>query len=610
MVWESVLPEVYLFRDSCNVYAIECPNGIVIVNAGTGNWLASVDGLPAKVVALACTHYFRDHAAGATAAAEIGIEVFVPEYEREIFADPNRHFAQRESYIVYDNLWDRFSPILPTNVSGELRDYATVDFAGRSFTVIPLPGVTCGQIGLLATLSDGQTVIFCAESIHSPGRIARIAPLQYNYNDLSGAINVHESARRLREIGADALLPSLGEPMLANTDDALAELQTNLRALIAVRPPLAKRLATLAAEDLEQVTEHVWWDRKSEANTVYIVSDSGKVMAIDYGYDLGTMFPNYPKKDRRRALLHGLDALKRTFGADQIDVVLVSHFHDDHVCGIPVLQRLHGTECWIPDNFADLLAHPEAHTFPCNWPVPISVTRRLSLDEPFEWEGIRFHLGEMSGHTRFSALIGFEVDGKRFAHTGDQYFFENGVESFENNLRSQNHVYRNGALLDGYAQSGRWMLDWRPDIVIQGHQPPMITDEHFFRHIAEWSIDYAELAKAIMPLADHDIHLNLDSWGGWIWPYRISHSTLTPFEVTVVVRNPLPSESELQVRLVGPTGWQSETKNLRVSARSESTTTLQMTPSYSAKNQPIALELVADGRPFGQVAEAIVSVMI
>ena len=187
--------------------------------------------------------------------------------------------------------------------------------------------------------------------------------------------------------------------------------------------------------------------------------------------------------------------------------------------GIPVLQQVFGTECYAAENFADLLASPESHCFPCDWYIPTKIDRRLPLDEPFQWEEYTFHLHPMNGHTRFSALIGFEADGKRFAHTGDQYFFEN-VNDFSISLRDQNHVYRNGALLDGYEESGKWMLAWRPDIVLQGHQPAFHTDEAFFRHIVAWNSDYAETHKRIMPLRDDEIHFNMDSWGGWITPYR------------------------------------------------------------------------------------------
>jgi glyoxylase-like metal-dependent hydrolase (beta-lactamase superfamily II) len=607
--WAEILPGVWLFRDCCNVYALQGPQGMAVIDAGSGRWLERRNQLPAPVAGLVCTHYFRDHSAGAVAAAQAGIPIYVPEGERALFADPVQHFRQRETYIIYDNLWDLYAPIEGVPVAGVARDYDRFTLAGIEIEVLPLPGMTLTQVGYGVTLPDGRRAAFCGEAIHSPGRLARLAPLQYNYNDLPGAVQCHYSACLLQDWKPDILLPGLGEPIVVRPHEALAQLQENLRLLAAVRPGMTNQMNRARPEPLVQVTDHVWLDPQSVANTWYIISESGKALAIDYGYHQTTCaaWQGYPKPERRRALLHGLESLKRQFGIDRIDVVLVSHFHDDHVCGIPVLQRLHGTQCWVAENFADLLAHPEAHCFPCNWPVPARIDRRLPLDAPFTWEEYAFHLYPMSGHTRFAALIGFTADGKRFAHTGDQYFFYDGVEEFARNRRMQNHVYRNGALLDGYAESGKWMLEWRPDIVLQGHQPAMHTDDAFFAHIADWTRDYADLARQIMPLGDQEAHFNLDSWGGWIWPYRTHLPAVEPVRVQVTVRNPYPRRASLEVRLVGPSGWVGEAATLTAEPRAEVACSLTIFPTGPCRRQPIAAELVADGRPCGQVAEALVT---
>ncbi len=608
MLWKPIAPGVFLFRDSCNVYALEGPAGMVVVDAGTGAWLDALGELPKPPVALLCTHFFRDHSAGAAAAARAGVPVYVPEYEQAIFADPVQHFRQRETYIIYDNLWDLFAPIQPTPVTGVLRDYERLRLAGLELEIVPLPGATISQSGIAATLADGRKVIFCGEAIHSPGKLPRVAPLQYNYNDLSGALQCHDSAQRLRDAAPDVLLPSLGVPILANTDDALMQLQANLRTLVAVRPGMADSLDFRASEPLKKITDHVWLDTHSVANTWYVISESGKALAIDYGYQTETLaWSGYAKPERRRALLHGLGGLKAQFGIEKLDVVLVSHFHDDHVCGIPVLQRVFGTQCWCPENVADLLEHPEAHCFPCNWPVAATIDRRLPLDEAFTWEEYTFHLAPMSGHTRFAALIGFEADGRRFAHTGDQYFFD-GHDNFAQRSRSQNHVYRNGALLNGYAQSGKWMAQWRPEIVLQGHQSAFHTDDAFFAHIAGWETDYATLHRQLLPLGDEEVHFDLDSWGGWLWPYRMHLATPEPFTLTATVRNPLPEAATLTVRLVGPEGWVGEMKTLSASARAEVACELSITPNGPCRRQLIAVELTATGQPFGQVAEALVTI--
>ncbi len=198
MHWTPIAPNVYCFSDSCNVYAIVAPDGVLIVDAGTGAWLDHVAELPAPVTVLACTHFFRDHAAGAVRAARAGIPVYVPAGERAIFADPEQHFRQRDTYIIYDNYWDLFAPIEPIVVAGVLNDYEHVRLCGLDVEVVPLPGVTVTQCGLVFTVPDSQTrAICCGEAIHSPGRVARVAPYQYNYNDLGGAVAAYYSAADL-----------------------------------------------------------------------------------------------------------------------------------------------------------------------------------------------------------------------------------------------------------------------------------------------------------------------------------------------------------------------------------------------------------------------------
>ena len=609
MTWEKILPGVFIYRDSCNVYAVQGGNGMLIIDAGTGSWLDQISQLPSQPVALALTHYFRDHAAGAVSASERGIAVYVPECERDILADPCQHFRSRETYNIYDNLWNLFAPIEPVIITDVLKDYDHVDIAGLKIEIVPLPGCTHTQIGLSIKLpGSDQPVIFCGEAIHSRGRVPRVAPYQYNYNDLPGGQNAWYSTNSLRSFNPLALMPSLGEPILEDPDGALRELNDNLTALLQARPGIAQPGYPTG---LEKVTEHVYLDNNSGSNNWFIISESGKAMVIDYGYfasQYGSAFPNYSSPLNRRALLHGMDALKDQFGIDRIDVALVSHFHDDHVCGLPLLQRLFNTKIWATENFADLIEHPEAHCFPCPWPHPIPVDHHIKLDEEVAWEEYRFHFAPMSGHTRFASLIGFEADGKRFAHTGDQYFFTGDLKDWQKNKRLQNHVYRNGALLNGYEESGRWLLEWQPNVVIQGHQPAFFTDDAFFDHIKSWRYDYENLHKNVMPLDDHETHFNLDSWGGWIWPYRTHLTEPGPAEVTVTVRNPFPRQVILEVTLVGPKGWRGESISLQANPRSEISCTLSIEPNNSCRRQPFAVDLVADGQPFGQVAEALMTV--
>lgn len=611
MRWKLVLPGVWRFADSCNVYAIQGPTGCVVVDAGTGAWLDASDELPSPVVALCCTHYFRDHSGGAALATDRGIPVYVPAYEADIFADPQEHFRSRQTYIIYDNLWNLFAPIDGIPIAGVLQDYAQVQLAGLDIEILPLPGATLTQVGLRFAI-NGQCVICCGETIHSPGKVPRVAPYQYNYNDLHGAVQTWRSLGFLNRFAPNALLPSLGEPIVDEVEQAIDLTRQNLRDLIAARPGLEQSLAQLELPPLKKVTDHIWLDTQSVSNNWYVISESGKALVIDYGYSRGdTFWPSYPHPEHRRPLLHGLDALKSQFGIDRIDVALISHFHDDHVCGIPTLQRLFATQAWATSDFAHLLNEPQAHCFPCDWPHKVEVTRTIPGDGRVQWEEYEFHFAPMNGHTRFASLIGFEADGKRIAHTGDQYFFVGDLKDWQKNRRLQNHVYRNGAMLDGYDLSGKWMLDFRPDIVLQGHMDPYFTDEHFFEHIRAWVHDYRELHEKVMPLGDQEVHFNLDSWGGWVWPYRTHMREAGEAKVTVTVHNPMPGNATLELRLVTPRmqpAWRGSVATVKAAGRAEESCEMRFTVMGPCRRVAIAVEMTIDGRPFGQVAEAMVTV--
>jgi glyoxylase-like metal-dependent hydrolase (beta-lactamase superfamily II) len=628
--WTPAYDGVYRFQDSCNVYAV--PNGdagTLFVNVGTGSWLDAAARFPQPWV-LVCTHYFRDHAAGAPEAARRGMRVYVPWGDRAVFADPVYHVQHRETYLIYDNVWDTFTPITPTVPVEGLRDYDRVRLAGLDVEVVPLPGVTPSHSGYEVMLPErGKRALFCGEAIAASGKLWRVAPLQYNYNDMGGAVNAYFSARELKRRDVELLMPSMGAPFVTRGEAsaALDALCVNLERLCQGRPDEQEWIARADREALQRVSDHVWLGTQSQAASWFVLSDSGKALALDYGYHapgglervgptsmgIHQQWPAIATPSRRRALLHSLDALERQFGIDHIDVVLVSHYHDDHVCAIPTLQRLHGTECWAAETFSELLEHPEAHRFPCNWPEATRVDRRLPLDEPVQWEEYSFVLSPMSGHTRFSTLIAFEADGLRFAHTGDQYFFQErgdgvGASGWADAAIRQNHVFRNGAFATSYEESARKLLEWRPDVVLSGHQAPMWTDDEFFRIVEAWGREFTERHAAVMGLAGDEVHFGLDSWGGWIWPYRVLLSTVGSATVQATLRNPLPREAELRARLTGPPGWSATEHRFVAQPHAETTIELSIDVPTTCRRQPIAVELWADGMPFGQVCEALVTV--
>ena len=194
--WETLADGLHLLRDSCLVYAVRGPEGTVIVNAGTGLAADHLNDVADGPVTVLLTHHFRDHTDGAVRLAEKGARVVAPYWEQEYFLDPEQHFRERQIWNSYDNRWDRFSPLRPIPVHDWAMDYETRSMAGLAWEVVPTPGMT-GAASSYVVEHGERRLAFVGEVICGHGRTGRLAPLQYNYNDLSGLHSLWHSTARL-----------------------------------------------------------------------------------------------------------------------------------------------------------------------------------------------------------------------------------------------------------------------------------------------------------------------------------------------------------------------------------------------------------------------------
>lgn len=67
----------------------------------------------------------------------------------------------------------------------------------------------------------------------------------------------------------------------------------------------------------------------------------------------------------------------------RLDVVLPTHYHDDHMAGLNLLRDSEGAQTWAAESFADILENPLAYNLPCVLYDPIPVDRRLPPGQPF-----------------------------------------------------------------------------------------------------------------------------------------------------------------------------------------------------------------------------------
>ena len=153
--WQKIHPHLFFLQDSCKVYALQGPEGTLLINAGTGlaaDQLAEV--ARDKPVTVLLTHHFRDHTDGALRLHQAGATILGPYWDQEYLLDPDQHFRERQFWNSYDNRWDRFSPVRPLPVSDWMMDYEKRTIAGLEIEVVPTPGVTNGASTYLVRLED------------------------------------------------------------------------------------------------------------------------------------------------------------------------------------------------------------------------------------------------------------------------------------------------------------------------------------------------------------------------------------------------------------------------------------------------------------------------
>ena len=200
-----------------------------------------------------------------------------------------------------------------------------------------------------------------------------------------------------RRAAAPAALSLARPPDGRRAGGALRLLEPKLRLLYGLQGEMRKnRVWPVWPHSVDQpkthVLPHVWANPHSLANCYALMADDGRALLLDYGF---------PSWDHMAADLrfveHSLDDLKAVAGLRAVDVVIPSHYHDDHLAGLPWLQQTQGTKAWIFENFAEIVSNPAGYNVPCLLPHPIRVDRALPDGGRVSWDRWTFDVFHMPG---------------------------------------------------------------------------------------------------------------------------------------------------------------------------------------------------------------------
>jgi glyoxylase-like metal-dependent hydrolase (beta-lactamase superfamily II) len=600
--WKQVTSHVYLYQDTCNVYAVVRDGHAVLIDFGSG---AVLDDLAAigvsQVDAVLHTHHHRDQCQGDLLATQRSIPIWVPEHERRLFDQAELFWAQKQVYDMYNVRNTYFSLTHNVPVAGSLEDFATWSWRGLAFYIQPTPGHSLGSISILVEL-DGLRLAFTGDLLCGAGQVQTLYDMQYSYGAFDGIEYTVLSLANLARRNPQRLLPSHGEPL----DDPQAAIKQTRDNLASYYHLMTRGMPLPDEVDFTPVLPHVLAAQYACSCFYVIISDSGEALLVDFGAPNFSLFgpanTYFEDGERMRFLEHSLDNLERRWGVKKIRAVLPSHHHDDHINGIPYLQQHLGTECWAFENMRPILEDPRRELIGCVLPTPIKVARTFRDGEHLQWGGFNLTIHYAPGHADYHMAMFGEIDGHRLGFSGDNLSVVSGGHP---SLIYRNHVHKTS-----HQQMAELYLRYQPDILCGGHELAQDVKPEIYHNLAHVA---SEMTRHFSMLLPGEPNYGLEpSWAQLI-PYQQSVSPGASFTITLYVNNYSRSVVKAQAHLDVPAGWIVSPAEVALELGAESASDAEFTIAvpegytFTYPRLAITADITLDGRRLGQVTEATVS---
>ncbi|MFE5291886.1 MBL fold metallo-hydrolase [Isoptericola sp. NPDC056618] len=607
----EVGPGVHRFEDTCAVYvvrALDDPGTAIAIDFGAGDVLDHLDEIGVdRLAAVLMTHHHRDQGQGLPRAVAADIPVWVPPQEVDLFSRVDEMWHTRTLWNDYNLRQDTFSVRAPVPVAGTVPEYRTASFGGVDVRTVPTPGHTMGSVTYLVERA-GRRFAFTGDLIHSPGKVWSLAATQWSYTELEGpAMTVLSTLLLREEERADALLPSHGAPMTSGADDALALLGDRMQEYVDARRTSPWDLADRLHRPFVRLTEHLLVNRSADSCSYVLLSDDGPALFIDYGYDMTTGWPAGTDRAGRRPWLASLPALRREFGVTSVEVVLATHYHDDHIAGCNLLRDVEGTEVWVPEHVAPIMADPMRTDLPCQWFESTPADRVLDLGGTVRWREYEITTHDLPGHTRYAAAFEFVVDGVRVLATGDQQAADGKDPAHPEVL---NYQYRNRFRRGDYVASAELYRRVRPDLLVTGHWKGRWVDDAYLDLLAAQGAATERLHHELQP-EDDDLRPD-DGNVALLEPYYRRVEPGATHRATVVVTNVRPETVPAQVTIAVPAGWEvrsPRTVDVEVLPHASRSLTFELVaPARPRRREVLAADVVLDGTRLGEACHAVVDV--
>ena len=498
--FELILPGIYRLIDAGNVYLLKSGTSGILIDAGSGQLTGALERVGVKQVDwILHTHYHRDQCLGSAALKNSGAKIAIGKSEED-YLQPKEsqvpiNLANR--YLLSSEVSDygrRMKPFQKPGVDRGLSEGEVIQWNQYSIRVIDTPGHTEGSVSYLVEL-DGRVICFSGDLIIRGGYIHNLYSMQWIYLQNSGIDSSIISIDKVSLLDPELILPSHGSA-INNPQEDLYKLKSRL---VEVQKKLApKRAARWNWSNFVQVSAHVIQDCGTTSQL--IISETGDALLFDCGADFDSV---------------RLSEAKRMFGIKRIAVIIPSHWHGDHINGIPALAESEGAEIWVWEKLREHVEHPENFLTTCWSKTKFKADRILSEGEIFEWGGYSFQVYHNPVHMEEQMGLSALVDGLKF------YLIADGSSiNRDGYMRSSIHCYNGISIHTGLIKTAHSFYEAAPYICLPGHSNCFATHHDTRQEYREWAMHTTDAITGLLPPGQSETGFN-PYWASF-YPAKVS----------------------------------------------------------------------------------------
>lgn len=413
---------LWVYRGAIQVGVVRDRDRALLIDCGDASVLAALPqaGIT-RVDRVLFTHHHRDQACGVYTLAQAGAKIEVPAAERAWFDNVAAYWSDpKHRWHIYNQHPHHLMLAEPVRVDATHQGGEEFSFGPARIRVLATPGHTDGSVSYLVEV-DGQRVAFCGDMLYDEGRIWELYSLQKgtvtsDYHGFLGARpQLVESLRRLEAAQPDRLVPSHGQVIeapgraiqsLVRRLDACYDKYVAISALRHYFPKMFSQYAGRPDHMPIRPGRPAPECLRHFGTTWVLLSRDKAALVMDCGS---------PQVVQR------LRGLMDQGQVRSIEALWITHYHDDHVDGVPAFRQAFSCPVLAEEHVAQVIANPLAWRLPCISPHAIRVDRVLSDGQSWSWHEFRMTAYHFPGQTLYHGGLLAEAGPLRMFFVGDSF---------------------------------------------------------------------------------------------------------------------------------------------------------------------------------------------